>query len=281
MTIFFLALFLLLLPFLTTALMSNILYWYEALNNPCPQLPPPPPTPLRCAFLYMHTVLGYLVGIIVHPLGWGMKLTHSKQPADPAKPPLLFIHGIYDNPSTWTYLRPKLEQHGYRTTNFAYHSFFIPLDDIVKNFDAAICEMETRHPGHKPVLVAHSLGGIIARLWLLDPHNEDRIKGLITVATPHSGSRLAAMAPGKLIKQIAPHADVIAQLHKESTPPRVPCVSLCSNTDEAVLPAASLLPPEGWKLRPMEQTSHVGILFRKATAKALLEELSGIYRAAS
>lgn len=280
MIIFFLVLFLLLLPFLTTALMSNILYWYEALNNPCPLLPPPPPKPLRCAFLYIYTVLGYLVGIIVHPLGWGMKLTHSKKPADPAKPPLLLIHGIYDNPSSWAYLRPKLEQHGYRTTSFAYHSFFTPLEDIVKKLDAAIRELETRHPGHKPVVIAHSLGGIIARLWLLNPRNEKRIQGIITIATPHSGSRLATMAPGKLVKQIAPLADVITQLNKESTPPHIPCVSLCSNTDEAVLPAASLLPPEGWRLRLMEQTSHVGILFRRVTAKALLEELSAMSRAA-
>lgn len=276
MTIMFLIPFLLLLPFLSSALMSNILYWYEALNNPCPQLLPPPPTPLRCAWLYMHTVLGYFVGIIVHPLGWGMKLTHSKRIVDPAKSPLLLIHGIYDNASTWTYLRPQLEKQGYRTTNFAYHSFFVPLKDIVAKLDAAIRELEVRYPKHKPIIIAHSLGGVIARLWLLQPQNEDRISGIITVATPHGGSRLATMAPGKLIKQIAPQADVIAQLQKESTPPKIPCVSLCSNTDEAVLPAASLLPPEGWKLHPMEQTSHVGILFRRATAKALLQELSDI-----
>lgn len=280
MTLFFLSIFVLLLPFLSSALISNILYWYEALNSPCPQLPPPRPTPMRCVMLYLHTVLGYLVGIIVHPLGWSMKLTHSKKVADPAKPPLLFIHGIYDNRSTWTYLRPKLEQHGYRSTNFAYHSFFIPLEDIVARFDVAIAELEARHPEHKPVVIAHSLGGVIARLWLLSPNNENRIGGIITVATPHGGSRLAPMAPGKLIKQIAPGAEAIARLQQHSTVPHIPCVSLCSNTDEAVLPAASLLPPQGWKVHPMAETSHVGILFRPATANALLQELETMQRPA-
>ncbi len=278
--LYLLLLFLLLLPFLSTAVVSNILYWYEALNNPSKQLPPPAPKPWRCFYLWARTVIGYLIGVLVHPYGLALRFINRGKPVfiDRKKPPLLFVHGIYDNSNRWVYLRKKLGQHGYPLESFQYQSFFTPLDEIVANFNACIAKLEAEFPEHKPVIIAHSLGGIISRLWLINTANEQRILGLITLGTPHGGSRLATMAPGKLVRQISPNKEAITRLEQGSKPPTVPCISICSNTDEAVLPADSLVPPEGWKLRIFPETSHMGILFRPRTVEMLLEELEVLER---
>ena len=170
MTILLVVISIILLPFLATAVMSNILYWYEALNNPSQELPPPAPTPWRCFYLWLRTVAGYLLGVLVHPYGLALRFINRNKPVyvNKNKPPLLFIHGIYDNSNRWIYLRKKLGQHGYPQHNFQYQSFFTPLDDIIKDFEAAIKELEKEFPEHKPVVIAHSLGGVISRLWLLN-----------------------------------------------------------------------------------------------------------------
>ena len=43
---------------------------------------------------------------------------------------------------------------------------------------------------HKPVIVAHSMGGLVSRS-LIEEHNYDNVRALITLATPHHGSPAA------------------------------------------------------------------------------------------
>ncbi len=262
-----------LLPFIITGLISNIVYWYEALNTPCADLPHPKPTIRECVSMYFRTVGGYLMAFLSHPVGRAMKPLSTKG----IKPhtvdtPILFIHGIYHNAGAWVFLRFFLEQKGCYCSTFSYHSFAIKLHDIVQRFDAAVGELEQKH-GKKPLIIAHSLGGIIARLWLLEQGNQDRIAGIVTLATPHGGSKFAALAHGALVRVLTPNSPVMQRLANTEVTPTVPCVSFCSCADEAVLPAHALLPPKGWKLVPIGTPSHVGMLFRHSVAKRLWAEI--------
>ena len=125
-------------------------------------------------------------------------------------------------------------------------------------------------------MLGHSLGGLIIRRWLMKPENEARPLGVITLATPHKGSKMAMFAPGSLAKKLMPGSDMIAELASAAPPKLVPCVSLVSPIDEAVLPAASLVPPKGWKMRITNRASHHSTLFCSRVFKTLLEELRAI-----
>lgn len=50
------------------------------------------------------------------------------------------------------------------------------------------------HRGESVVLVGHSAGGVIARVALVRSHNNDDIRALITIASPHLGTARAEQA---------------------------------------------------------------------------------------
>ena len=95
------------------------------------------------------------------------------QPYDPAKIPVLFVHGLMDSQATWVPLLnalradPEIRQR-YQFWFYSYPSGYpYPLSAAIfrKQLDA----IHARHPGHKKaVLIGHSMGGCISRLLLTD-----------------------------------------------------------------------------------------------------------------
>lgn len=270
------------LPYAAAAFTGNFLFWYEAINNPCKEIGTPKPGPALCAGMLIRTLAGYVMAIACHPLGWipRKKLTPWTPDGSLKHPPVVLIHGIYHNPSAWLLHERKLEKAGYVVSNFAYHSFFMPLEAILQRFDDHLHLLEVAYPGKKPILVGHSMGGVIIRKWLGTKKNAARISGVITLATPHGGSKLAALAPGDLVKTIAPSGALIKELKKAETPGELPCVSFVSPVDEIVLPCQCLIPPKGWKMRVTENVSHFGILLRSSVMRQMLEEMALMEQAA-
>jgi hypothetical protein len=65
-----------------------------------------------------------------------------------------------------------------------------------REIDDAITGLLGRYPGAQIVLLAHSRGGLAARAFLQTPSsspNKAAVTGLLTVGTPHKGSRLATL----------------------------------------------------------------------------------------
>ena len=264
--------------FLLFALCSNILFWYETLNSPENANPAPRPGILTCLQVYLLTLGGYFAGVFSHPIGWfwSCKVCPPAPGETLDRPPLILVHGINDNAAVWLFLSYILRKAGYRVSTFSYFSLFTSIDTIQQKFNDHVRQVEAAYAGRKPVFVCHSLGGVIVRRWLLEPENQKRTGGIVTLATPHGGSKLAALAPGALAKQITPASELIATLRNTPLQENVPCVALITPTDEAVLPSFNLLPPEGWKMRITHRVSHFGMLCCPRVAKVLLEELKGM-----
>ena len=264
-----------LFPF--TAFCSNLLYWYETLNSPCPEIPSPRLSLLNCLQIFINSLGGYIIGVCLHPIGWFWKARpDSGKVVNPEKPPLVLVHGINDNAGVWLYLTLRLNREGCPVSTFSYFSLFSDMTTVCSRLEGHIRRVEATHPNFKPILVGHSLGGIIIRRWLQAPANQERIRGVITLATPHGGSKVAALAPGKLGREITPSADLIKTLQNDAAHPKIPCISLITPTDEAVLPSVSLIPPAGWRMRITNRTSHFGMLFCPRVSRVFLEELRAL-----
>lgn len=67
----------------------------------------------------------------------------------------------------------------------------------------------------KVILVAHSKGGLIGKLLLVDD-DEGRIDRLIAIATPFHGSKLARLVPWKIIRALRPDEPTIMELKATS-----------------------------------------------------------------
>ncbi|WP_263377201.1 esterase/lipase family protein [Granulicella aggregans] len=89
--------------------------------------------------------------------------------------------------------------------------------------------------GVKADIIAHSMGGLIARNWTLarkryysdDSYGKGRIHKLITLGTPHYGSPFASLA-------VRPDAQCFRNLSTESIPPRILISSAVLLNDKTV-----------------------------------------------
>jgi triacylglycerol lipase len=62
------------------------------------------------------------------------------------------------------------------------------------------------------VLVAHSKGGLIGKYLLAHFNHDNRIKGMVSIATPFSGSAMAKLIPHSSFKEIATDSKIIHDL---------------------------------------------------------------------
>lgn len=276
--------------FLLACFCGSVLYWYETLNNPQERIPPPKPGLFPCLLHYGGALISYslcLVLVIAGPflrrkpgLKGGTSATDSAPDPEaegraPVFPPIILIHGIYNNAGAWLFMARVLAKAGYSVSTYEYSSFSASLETILRGLDERVSTV-LRLSGEKPVLIGHSLGGLLSRKWLADYNGSDRVRGVITLGTPHGGSKMAVFAPGALARSIRPDGLLVAALR--DLPPAVdlPCVSLVSTEDEAVLPASLLLPPQGWTMRLTPPRMHFSMLFSPRVAGMVLEELRAI-----
>ncbi len=153
-------------------------------------------------------------------------------------PPVLLLHGFIDNRSVFVLLRRSLRRHGWRHLEALNYS---PLTcDIRKAAELLgrhvedVCE----RTGHRRIdLVGHSLGGLIARYYVQRLGGDARIRTLVTLGTPHGGTRLAALLPAHpLVRQMRPDSDVIKELARPAPNCRTSFVCFWSDLDQMMVP---------------------------------------------
>jgi hypothetical protein len=118
------------------------------------------------------------------------------------------------------------------------------------------------------------MGGLVARRWL-QPRASADVVGLLTIGTPHAGSRLARWGPGRAAQQMRPGSEWLRHLDLATDPgPRPEAAWLTcawSAVDNFVAPADSARRPDA---RAVEFTGvgHFGML----RSAALLEVIQRV-----
>jgi hypothetical protein len=109
------------------------------------------------------------------------------------KPPVVLLHGLWDYASTWNELKSKLmTEHGYQYIYPHQYSNSAHLSQLSQEMNIAAylalrLARSDNFVAKKADVVAHSMGGLIAKLY----GNESNIHSITTVGTPHFGSPLA------------------------------------------------------------------------------------------
>lgn len=168
-------------------------------------------------------------------------LIREPEPA-PAARPVILIHGVLVNDGIWLRLRRFLLEHGIApvyTLNYGP-----PLADIpyfAEQLAARIEEICAATGGAPVVLVAQSMGGLVARAYLRR-FGSERVAMLVTIGTPHHGSVLAHSFPGTCLAQMHPGNPWLVELNRdEAAPAPVPIASIWSRHDSMVAPQASAM----------------------------------------
>jgi pimeloyl-ACP methyl ester carboxylesterase len=158
-----------------------------------------------------------------------------------AHPPVLLLHGFVDNRSAFALLRRSLLRHGWTRVQALNYS---PLTGDIRTAAAMLgphIERVCAESGHSRVdIVGHSLGGLVARYYVQCLGGDARVRTLVTMGTPHSGTRaVPALAPHPLARQMRPGSSVLEELAEPAPGCRTRFVAFWSDLDEFMIPAES------------------------------------------
>lgn len=195
-------------------------------------------TALEVAILAGHLLL-YPSGIVQERRS-AAELPPTDAPRLPteSRPPVVLLHGFIDNRSVFVLLRRSLAQHGGQHVESLNYS---PLTcdirtaaELLGRHIEEICE----RTGHRQVdIVGHSLGGLIARYYAQRLGGDERVRTLVTLGTPHEGTRVVPLADAHpIVRQMRPGSDVIEELREPAPGCRTRFVSFWSDLDQLMAP---------------------------------------------
>ncbi|UZP68412.1 alpha/beta fold hydrolase [Desulfovibrio mangrovi] len=265
---------------LTVSAITYLLFWYEEGSRP---YGPHPGVCTRATCILRGLIMSFFSMLFVtisYPLGFVPdRLMFGKRgTASPENPPILLVHGLYHNASAWLAYRRWFKQAGFTNSHaFTYFSFFTRFETLLSKLEEEVAALEKRHPSTKPILVGHSLGGLLIRAWLSEGDNEQRVAGVITLGTPHQGSKLAGLGAGALSRSLIFRGPLIRTIEANDIAPSIPCYSLSSALDNMVLPQEGLhIRNASWIEERAPQVSHIAMLFHKGTALQAINALCAI-----
>jgi pimeloyl-ACP methyl ester carboxylesterase len=120
------------------------------------------------------------------------------EPYDPKKIPVLLVHGALGHPGDFAAIVATLDRRRFQPW-LAYYPTATRLDATTMALDRWMEQLYVRHHYRRLAVVAHSMGGLIARAFInrLSAGGDDRAHGLrlfVSVSTPWDGSALAQLA---------------------------------------------------------------------------------------
>ena len=175
-------------------------------------------------------------------------------------PHVLLLHGFFQTRNVWEVMEDRLRYDGYCVFSFdlggllwRFNTRSIGyLSAMISDKIEALCEREGIDQFH---IIGHSKGGLIARNYIQHHGGDRRVKSLLTLGTPHTGTVTAAIGVGLMMGglvsksplEMLPRSKFIKGLGADAWPNHVPLVSLYSAHD-LVCPARSArLLPKPWE----------------------------------
>lgn len=136
-----------------------------------------------------------------------------RQPTTGERSPVLLVPGVFES---WRFMQPvadHLHRRGHPVhvlAELGWNTRAIPeLADVV-------AEHLEREDLRDVTVVAHSKGGLIAKQALGRPGTLARVRHVVAVGTPFSGSRRASLVPLPSVRMFAPHGAVVRALALET-----------------------------------------------------------------
>lgn len=142
------------------------------------------------------------------------------EPYHPEKIPVLFVHGINGTPRNFAYLIERLDRSRFQPWVYYYPSGG-DLDRIGLYLNQIVTQLKADYRFGKMLVVAHSMGGLVARSFIL--HREDAsgdglIHTFVSIASPWNGHTAAQMGveyaptPVRVWYDMAPGSEFLTDL---------------------------------------------------------------------
>ncbi len=162
-------------------------------------------------------------------------------------PPLIFVHGLGGNRGNFLLMSWYLSMLGRKRSYKIHFASGQSMEQMAEALAKFIRNVQ-RATGESQVdIVAHSMGGVLVRLAMVDHDVTDAIHTLLTLGTPHHGTYPARYANTDLTRNLRPDSEIVKKINALPWPKNVRGITMWSKNDVFVLP------PESAKVEGTEQ----------------------------
>ncbi len=173
--------------------------------------------------------------------------------------PLVFVHGLGGGRGDFAPMAWYLRFLGRRRS---YAIGFGTSGDIVSRAAelAAFIDEVIGVTGETKVdIVAHSLGGVVARVAILEHKLGKKVSHLVTLGSPHGGTYAARLGNTPVTHELRPGSPFMKHLAKRALPTSVKVSSCWSNSDLVIMPPESAALPGTFQV-DLSPLTHYGYL---------------------
>jgi len=197
----------------------------------------------------------------------------------PGRRGVVLVHGFVCNRGFWTPWLHRLRAEGRAVMAVNLEPVFGSIDAYAPVIEAAVRRVRAA-TGRPPVLVCHSMGGLVARAWLRQQGRNDVAAHVVTIGSPHRGTWLANLGYVPSSVQMRIDSDWIKELGRGwglQEGARFTC--WYSNCDNIVMPPSTATLP-GADNRLLPGAAHIDLAFRPQVMQHTCELLKTLDRGA-
>ncbi len=152
---------------------------------------------------------------------------------------VLLVHGFLCNRGLWNPWMMRLQERGIPFVAVNLEPTFGSIDQYVATIEAAIGQLQAMGCA-KPLVVAHSMGGLAVRAWLRTSRDDHRVHSIITIGSPHGGTALARFGFSHNTRQMRRGGPWLSALEaSESRQRRALFTCYFGHCDNIVVPAST------------------------------------------
>jgi len=209
------------------------------------------------------------------PLSFRRQRIRALESGNPCRPVIL-LHGYAQHTANFFWLVRRLRRDGWLHLYSVRHT---PIGgDIGRSADQlgqAIERIRLESCAAEVDIIAHSMGGLVARAFLCKAGPVAGVARLITLGTPHQGTEvLRWLGRDPMVAQMRPGSPFLCQLiADDALPGLTDCTSIYSADDALVVPATNAYYPGAYNIE-VRGLGHMSLLFSRRVYDLVRENLA-------
>jgi pimeloyl-ACP methyl ester carboxylesterase len=211
--------------------------------------------PVQVRSAIVRETLSFALHAVLYPIGLWSAPPAPVRRADQRT--LVFVHGLGANCAGFLPLQAWLWLQGHRrqvALNYGGGSIESMALKLKRDLESTV-------GGGRIDLVAHSMGGLVARAYLQLLGGARRVDRLVTLGTPHLGTHAANFIPAARVRQLLPEGPFLRHLNEQPAPEGLQVTSIVAGRDLLVQPVSAARCPFGDHVE-FQHLGHVELLFR-------------------
>ena len=193
----------------------------------------------------------------------------------PERRPVLLLHGYAQHPANFLSLTRRLRRDGWSHVYTLRHApMFGDIERSSARIAAAIDRIRAATGAESVDVVAHSMGGLVARAYVRSRGADCGITRLVTLGTPHQGTQIfRRLAHDPMLVQMRPDSPLLQRLAADDpVPTLVECIAIYSTGDAVVIPPHNGYYKGAFNIE-VAGTGHMSLLFSRRVYDLVRENL--------